>query len=444
VNLQTDDLNCGACNNACAIGKSCVLGQCKLLCAGGTTECSGACYNLLMNPDHCGSCTNACAAGQVCQNGSCALECVGGLTECNGACTNTLWDPANCGGCATSCPVVPGATAVCAAGSCSFACSSGRGNCNWDPTDGCETDLGGSVQHCGQCGHACPVPPHAAASCNAGACGMGACEGGWASCDGDAANGCEADLKNDEGNCGGCGIECSPGASCVDGTCKSGPLFAMQATGINARISVANTGFGVGSGAFTFEFWVRIHSLFQATFNPPDVDSGIIFTMNENYAAYAIRPMLAVGRKMLGQVYNNGSGGMGLLANPIPAGDTGWHHFAMLHNGSGTCTVFLDGVLQAQNTSCSPIVNATSPMAIGKPAGYGGYQTSPVSLGGIRYSKVVRYPDGTTFTPASSWPVDSNTIAQYLTQQGLGATLVDEAGGDNTGTLYGGWIPETP
>lgn len=65
-------------------------------------------------------------------------------------------------------------------------------------------------------------------------------------------------------------------------------------------------------------------------------------------------------------------------------------------------------------------------------------------LGGIRYSKVVRYAGDTKFAPKNDWPIDSNRIAQYLTKQGLGATLVDEAGGDNVGTIDKGWVAEVP
>ena len=52
--------------------------------------------------------------------------------------------------------------------------------------------------------------------------------------------------------------------------------------------------------------------------------------------------------------------------------------------------------------------------------------------------------NGTTFTPANTWPVDANTVAQFLTSSALGTTLVDEAGGDNVGTIDQGWVTDTP
>jgi len=167
--------------------------------------------------------------------------------------------------------------------------------------------------------------------------------------------------------------------------------------------------------------------------------------MNENYAANAIRPGLSYGRRLSGYTYNNSSGphNFEMFSNPIPDGDTTWHHFAMVYDGASTGRIFVDGVMAAKQLQVAPVINATSPMAIGHAAGYSGYETAPVSLGGIRYSKTVRYAGDNSFVPANNWAVDANTIAQYLTQQPLGATLVDEAGGDNTGTIAQGWEVES-
>jgi hypothetical protein len=233
---------------------------------------------------------------------------------------------------------------------------------------------------------------------------------------------------------------------CTNGACFSGPLFAMRATSPTARISVNNTGFARGSGAWTFEFWVRIHDLFVSEGGIADPSEGRLFDMNENYAAYAIRPRVFPGRALTAYTYNNTTGPHNIIipAPPLAADDTSWHHFAMTYDGAGTGRLFIDGGLAGKQTGAAPDIQATSPMAIGKAAGYAPYMASPVSLGGIRYSKVDRYPGDTSFAPAASWSVDGNTIAQYLTFQGLGPTLVDEAGGDNVGTVYEGWEPETP
>ncbi len=91
-------------------------------------------------------------------------------------------------------------------------------------TAGCidpQTDL----SNCGSCENACAPHANATANCVAGACGMN-CNPGFADCDGNIANGCEANLS-DPANCGACGITCSGGTPvCAQGTttntCSSG------------------------------------------------------------------------------------------------------------------------------------------------------------------------------------------------------------------------------
>lgn len=221
------------------------------------------------------------------------------------------------------------------------------------------------------------------------------------------------------------------------------PKFAMRSTATSSRISVTNTGFGVGGGAWTFEFWIRIHG--QYATSAMDQTSGSLFDMNESYTAHAIKPKLLDMRRILASTYNNTSGphNMSLFSSSL---GTDWHHFAMVYDGSGTGWAYLDGVLTGTQTGMGPNIQANSPMAIGKPSGspYTSYNTAPVDLGGIRYSSSARYPGVPSFTPKNDWAIDAQTIAQYLTQQGLGATLVDEAGGNNTGTVHSGWVSQTP
>lgn len=62
--------------------------------------------------------------------------------------------------------------------------------------------------------------PHASASCSGAACAIDACASGFADCNHDPADGCEADLQNDELDCGSCATACTAPAQCKKGKCK--------------------------------------------------------------------------------------------------------------------------------------------------------------------------------------------------------------------------------
>jgi hypothetical protein len=97
--------------------------------------------------------------------------------------------------------------------------------------------------NCGCCGTVCPTPANATPGCAAGACGIGACNVGWGNCDGSAANGCETNTTNNNANCGGCGIVCGTGTSCVASACRPTNDLCTAATPINltlgSRIAVS-------------------------------------------------------------------------------------------------------------------------------------------------------------------------------------------------------------
>lgn len=75
---------------------------------------------------------------------------------------------------------------------------------------------------CGS-GSACPVNGltlHRDAVCASGQCAPGECQSGWADCDANPANGCEADLTL-PAHCGSCGTVCSPGQLCTPSGCAA-------------------------------------------------------------------------------------------------------------------------------------------------------------------------------------------------------------------------------
>jgi hypothetical protein len=73
--LASDNLNCGACGHACALGLLCSSGTCVLECQSGLTACPAgaptACLDLATDPSSCGTCGHACGTGEACASSTC-------------------------------------------------------------------------------------------------------------------------------------------------------------------------------------------------------------------------------------------------------------------------------------------------------------------------------------------------------------------------------------
>ena len=206
------------------------------------------------------------------------------------------------------------------------------------------------------------------------------------------------------------------------------PCHAVYMNAATSSATFTNTGFGVGTGAWTFEWWLK-HEGGRST--STDMH---LFNMNESYSAYAIRPRLD-GSAAMCYTYNNTSGGhnVDIVGGTVTDGD--WHHIACDYDGAGTASMWVDGVLVGTDAA-APSIQANSPMSLGRPSGYT-YEAADVHIGPTRYSNSVRYTS--SFAPSTSWTVDSATIAQYLVSSGLsGTTITDEAGGNNNGTVRSG------
>ena len=213
VNTATDPANCGACGTRCTAAQSCVAGTCTTVCP--YTTCSGACVDLATSVANCGACGRVCTAlnGTArCAASACGIaSCNAGFADCDttvaGCETSTTANVANCGACNRRCAFA-NAAASCAAGACVLgACNAGFGNCDGNAANGCETNLLTDINNCGACSTRCS-PPNGAPTCTAGACGLGACTTGFANCDAAAANGCEVNTTLDPANCGACGTLC--------------------------------------------------------------------------------------------------------------------------------------------------------------------------------------------------------------------------------------------
>jgi hypothetical protein len=156
------------------------------ICAGGCTGDSGCLAGNFCSGGRClplGSDGDSCQSNEGCDSGFCS----------NGRCCNR-----RCNGACESCNL-PGQAGTCG---------------NMPFTD---------VNNCGGCGSRCSTN-HIRATCSAGGRCVGACNGGFADCNGDKrGDGCEVDLRSDPENCGGCGQTC-PGTRCLDGTCEMPPM----------------------------------------------------------------------------------------------------------------------------------------------------------------------------------------------------------------------------
>ncbi|MET0390908.1 MAG: hypothetical protein ABW321_33350 [Polyangiales bacterium] len=239
-----DAASCGGCGVACGplphvSAVDCSAGQCAIgRCAPGFADCDGASFNGcevdLNTANDCGACGKSCSLAHAearCELGRCTLEmCTDGRTDCNGdaadGCENDLRGDADCGRCGLACDGLPHVAAgSCQQGRCEITCLPGFADCDQDPDNGCEADLS-LGRSCGRCGNNCGELAHvASAGCAAGSCNELACDSGWGDCNLLVIDGCERDLQTPR-DCGVCGAACAPAhapADCARGVCVHGP-----------------------------------------------------------------------------------------------------------------------------------------------------------------------------------------------------------------------------
>jgi hypothetical protein len=151
------------------------------------------------------------------------VNCGPGTADCDGIAANgcevDTSSPNNCGGCGLVCPPLPHASVDCQAGSCGIgACDQGFASCDGVAQNGCETSLVTNLD-CGGCGLPCALP-HASSTCATGSCALVACNPGFSDCDGNPQNGCEPAPCANGGNCV-TGADCA-GGFCLNGHCTQG------------------------------------------------------------------------------------------------------------------------------------------------------------------------------------------------------------------------------
>jgi hypothetical protein len=231
ADLDANAEHCGACGKPCHLANAtaaCSGGICRITsCDRGWGDCDGSdsngCEtNTRTDPAHCGTCGEAVPIFQYCGDGAPSPTCPPPFVVCHGTCVDTGSHVANCGFCDNACRL-DRATAACVGGGCEVvACEAHWGDCDRDPANGCETDLDASVQHCCACGRVCQLP-NATAACSGGTCRIASCDHGWGDCDGSDSNGCETDLAASAEHCGACGRVCqlsNATAACLGGTCR--------------------------------------------------------------------------------------------------------------------------------------------------------------------------------------------------------------------------------
>ena len=193
---------------------------CSSGCAAGTTACGGQCLNFDML--HIQSCEDGiliCGSGYAdcdgAQGNGCELNvsklhvvnclpdgivCEDGFADCDGdretGCeTSVRTDPYNCGACNAVCDSNP----FCREGICSDSCPTGTVVCD----SMCLSLAALNIEHCSPGSKILD------------------CADNYENCDYEIANGCEAGLLTDAGNCGACGHSCDNGEICVEGECAT-------------------------------------------------------------------------------------------------------------------------------------------------------------------------------------------------------------------------------
>jgi hypothetical protein len=183
------------------------------------------CTNLQTDPSNCKTCGNICPGSAdgtaTCTAGVCGLTCSMGYHLCTSQCLSNS-SVSSCGASCSACGSVVNGTAGCSGTACEIAsCLTGYANCDGVFADGCNVDTQTDPANCGGCTKACSLP-NATAGCASSACTIASCNASYMDCNMMASDGCEVDIKSDNGNCGGCGIKCTGGETCSGGICACG------------------------------------------------------------------------------------------------------------------------------------------------------------------------------------------------------------------------------
>jgi hypothetical protein len=123
----------------------------------------------------------------------------------------------------------------------------------------------------------CGGPAHGIATCDAGQCAV-FCAAPWEDCNGDAADGCEANPKGgDPNNCGSCHATCGNGKFCNQGDAGCGDACAPGSTACgSACVNEKNDPLNCGSCSFACPSWPNA--------TPVCNDGGCGYTCSDPYS----------------------------------------------------------------------------------------------------------------------------------------------------------------
>ena len=112
------------------------------------------------------------------------------------------------------------------------------------PANQCELGDQTDVNNCGACANICTEPAvnNASPACSTGMCTLGACNTGFANCNGLASDGCEVNTTNDSANCGSCGNICPSGTQCAQSICSLYPSTGAEGAFAPAAATVLTPG----------------------------------------------------------------------------------------------------------------------------------------------------------------------------------------------------------
>ena len=275
VDLLNDNLNCEKCYQKCnftnGVG-NCMNGVCKLTsCNQGWLNCSNPALNNTSNDcftpisiDNCLSCGRICQlpnANSICNNQTNGCEissCFLNYANCDGihsnGCETLTFSTSNCLSCGNNCSA-SNANTICSTNGCLISnCLNGYLDCDRIYSNGCEA-LMNTNNHCGACNKTCQIT-NAISDCSTGFCNLKYCFELFGNCDGSIANGCEVDLRNDNLNCGECGIRC-------ENECENGKCILITSTpSIGASVSASFSRTPFVECLFFFFFFICLFILF--------------------------------------------------------------------------------------------------------------------------------------------------------------------------------------